>query len=126
VRGTETVLVVEDSNPLRTLIGSILKERGFTVIAAGGGEEAIRAADGHAGPIHLLVTDVVMRDIGGRELAHRLSGRLPGLRVLYISGTEDPTGASDLPPQPGTKFLAKPFTPDDLILKVRELLDSPL
>jgi CheY-like chemotaxis protein len=119
------VLLVEDEDAVRDVARAVLRGQGYAVLDAAGGEEALRLADGHPGPIHLLVTDVVMPRMGGRVLAQRLTERRPGVRVLYVSGyTEDEVvrrgiAGNDLP------FLQKPFTPVSLALQVRAVLDQP-
>ena len=124
-RGTETVLLAEDEPALRGLTEIILRQCGYTVLAATDGAEALRVFERHAGPVQLLVTDVEMPRVNGVELAAQLSSLVPGLRVLYLSGyTEDVFlrhGVSGA----GLNFLAKPFRPKDLACKVREVLDLP-
>jgi signal transduction histidine kinase/ActR/RegA family two-component response regulator len=123
-RGSETILLVEDEGQLRVLARDILRGAGYQVFDAPNAAEAIKASQRHGGPIHLLVTDVVMPHIGGRELARRLATERPGMRVLYMSGyTEDgivESGTLD----PNVAFLPKPITPDTLLSKVRETLDA--
>jgi PAS domain S-box-containing protein len=123
-RGSETILLVEDEGQLRVLARDILRGAGYQVFDAPNAAEAIKASQRHAGPIHLLVTDVVMPHIGGRELARRLATDRPRMRVLYMSGyTEDgivDSGTLD----PNVAFLPKPITPDTLLGKVRETLDA--
>lgn len=122
--GQETVLLVEDEDMIRDLIRHILRSHGYTVIAASKGEEAVDLAERHAGPIDLLVTDVVMPGMSGRELADRLARSRANLCVLYMSGyTYDEIGrhgvlGSDI------LFIQKPFSPDRLLRKVREVLDT--
>jgi two-component system, cell cycle sensor histidine kinase and response regulator CckA len=124
-RGSETVLLVEDEGQLRVLARDILRGAGYQVFEAPNAAEAIKVSQRHAGPIHLLVTDVVMPHIGGQELARRLAAERPRMRVLYMSGYTDDAivqhGAVDL----SIAFLPKPITPDTLLGKVRETLDSP-
>ncbi|MBV9773758.1 MAG: PAS domain S-box protein [Gemmatimonadetes bacterium] len=123
-RGSETVLLAEDEEPVRLLAQRVLERSGYVVLAAAGGAEALAVAAGHPGEIHLLLTDVVMPEMSGKDLARYLTGARPGVRVLYMSGyTEDETvrrGVSGL----RTTFLEKPFTPDVLVRKVREVLDA--
>jgi signal transduction histidine kinase len=120
-RGTETVLVLEDEDGVRDLLRRILEGQGYQVLAARDGAEAHRLADGHGGPIHLLLADVGLPGTPGDEVARRLGQRRPGLRVLYISGY------GDLPPPQaaaGAEVLAKPFTADTLARWVRAALDQ--
>jgi PAS domain S-box-containing protein len=123
-RGTETILLVEDEETVRDLAREILVQSGYTVIGARHGGEALLIGDQHAGPIHVLVTDVVMPELGGRELANRLAARRPGLKVVYMSGYTDERLAHHGVLEPGTVFLRKPLTPDTLARKVREILDA--
>jgi PAS domain S-box-containing protein len=124
-RGSETVLLVEDEGQLRVLARDILRGAGYTVFDAPNAAEAIKASQRHAGPIHLLVTDVVMPHIGGRELARRLAADRPRMRVLYMSGYTDDAIVQHGIVDPSIAFLPKPITPDTLLGKVRETLDSP-
>ena len=121
-RGSETVLLVEDDEPLRTLAREILSIRGYTVLDAISPSEALRLADGHPGPIHLLLTDVVMPQMNGRQVADHLLAARPGLKVLFMSGYTDAAIVEHGVLEPGTHFLQKPFTPDGLSRKVREAL----
>jgi PAS domain S-box-containing protein len=124
-RGSETVLLVEDEGQLRVLARDILRGAGYQVFDAPNAAEAIKAAQRHAGPIHLLVTDVVMPHIGGRELARRLAVERPRMRVLYMSGYTDDAVVQHGVVDPSIAFLPKPITPDMLLGKVRETLDAP-
>jgi two-component system, cell cycle sensor histidine kinase and response regulator CckA len=124
-RGSETVLLVEDEGQLRVLARDILRGAGYQVFDAPNAAEAIKAAQRHAGPIHLLVTDVVMPHIGGRELARRLAVERPRMRVLYMSGYTDDAIVHHGIVDPSIAFLPKPITPDTLLGKVRETLDAP-
>ncbi len=121
--GTETVLVVEDEPVVRELSAKILRQRGYTVLEAEGGEQALALAKEHQGTIHLLLTDVVMPGMGGPEVAQRLRAARPGTAVLYMSGYTDDAilkhGALDA----STPFLQKPFTPWGLAGRVRDVLD---
>jgi PAS domain S-box-containing protein len=123
-RGTETVLLVEDEEAVRTLACQTLEQNGYTVLVAPDGTRAVQLAQQYAGPIHLLVTDVVMPSLGGRELANHLTATRSGLRVLYISGYADDAIFRHGLLSPGVAFLQKPFSPDALALKVREVLDA--
>ena len=124
LRGTETILLVEDEDAVRRLAVSILKASGYTVLEARHCEEALRLASAHRGQINLLVTDVVMPQMSGRELAEHLTGLSPELKVLYISGYMDDTIAHHGVIAPDSAFLQKPFMPDAFARKVREVLDA--
>ena len=121
----ETVLVVEDEMPVRMLIEEVLSGEGYRVLAAGEGSEGLRLCNEHAGPIDLLITDVVMPRMGGAELASLLEVESPGTRVLFISGyTNDAISRQGILDN-SLAFLEKPFTPEALLRKVRETLDKP-
>jgi PAS domain S-box-containing protein len=122
--GSETVLVAEDEEAVRHLARRVLESRGYTVLVAASGPEALRLAEGREGPIHLLVTDVVMPEMGGRELAQRLVAPRPAMRILFVSGYTDAAIMQQGVLTPGAAFLQKPFTPDSLARKVRDVLDS--
>jgi len=121
--GTETVLVVEDETPVRNLTRHVLATHGYTVLEASHGEEALAVAREHAGPIDLLVTDVVMPRMNGRELVDRLSPLRPAMRVVYISGYTDDAVVARGVEKAGLAFLQKPFTLDALARTVRAALD---
>ncbi|MBI5017518.1 MAG: response regulator [Deltaproteobacteria bacterium] len=123
-RGTETVLVVEDETPVRALVRAVLSGLGYTVLEAPGPEEALRVADGHSGPLHLLLTDVVMPGMGGPRLAEAVTVRRPAVKVLYMSGYLDDAVVRHGVLDRGTRFLQKPFTTRALGRKVREVLDE--
>ncbi|MBI5369384.1 MAG: response regulator [Planctomycetes bacterium] len=123
-RGTETILLTEDEAPVRNLVAQVLERCGYTVIAAQNAGEALLLSERHAGPIHLLLSDVVMPHVGGPVLAERLLGLRPDLAVLYVSGyTEEEILSHGIGTQ-APAFLAKPFTPATLARKVREVLDG--
>jgi two-component system, cell cycle sensor histidine kinase and response regulator CckA len=122
--GTETILLVEDEPDLRELTRMALASRGYSVVQAANPEEAERLAEQYGSKIHLLLTDVIMPGISGRELAKRLSARQPALRVLYMSGYTYNMIAQGGTLERGVAFLQKPFTPSALIEKVREVLDA--
>jgi len=124
VRGTETVLVVEDEVSVRSLVRGVLESHGYRVLEACHGADALAISDQHGGPIHLLLTDVVMPEMSGRDLASRVVPRRPGIRVLYMSGYTDDAIVHNGVLDAGTAFLQKPFTPDALAHKVREVLDG--
>jgi CheY-like chemotaxis protein len=124
--GKETILVAEDEDGVRTVMTDMLRKQGYTVIPVPGGTEALVIGSDLATKLDLLVTDIVMPQMGGRELADRLRGYRPGIKVLFVSGYTEGAivQAGDL--APGTAFLQKPFSPEDLGLKVRELLEQEL
>jgi len=122
--GSETILLVEDSEPLRKLTRAFLETHGFKVLVAEDGEEALQVEARHAGKINLLLTDIVMPGINGRVLAERLLLKQPGTRVLYISGYTDNFIAVQGALEHGMVLLNKPFTEEALIRKVREVLDA--
>jgi two-component system cell cycle sensor histidine kinase/response regulator CckA len=117
--GSETILLVEDQESLRVLTKTFLERQGYTVLAAGNGMEALSIVDGYPRAIHLLVTDVVMPDIRGTEIAQRLLKCRPSTQIIYISGypDEEITDAS-------TAFLQKPFRMQELGAKIRHMLDK--
>jgi PAS domain S-box-containing protein len=125
VGGIETVLLVEDNQPLRELIQVILKGAGYTVLVAAHGGEALEVSKHQRGPIHLLISDLVMPEVGGRELATRLWESRPDLRVLFMSGYMGDDVMKHAPHGPGIGFIGKPFMPEDFIRKVRECCDGP-
>ena len=125
-KGHGTILLVEDEPAVRELTQTVLSERGYTVIEAPTPEEAERLAGNNGAEIHLLLTDVVMPGMSGRELAKRLTERYPNLRVLYMSGYTYNVIAQDGTLEEGISFLQKPFTPQVLAQKVREALDRPI
>ena len=122
-RGTETVLLVEDQDAVRNFARHVLLAEGYTVLEARDGEEASRVAQQCQGPIHLLVTDVVMPGMSGPQLAELLARERPELRVLFVSGYADEAITRWGMPQAGSAFLQKPFNPVRLARKVREVLD---
>jgi PAS domain S-box-containing protein len=125
-KGHETILLVEDEPAVRELTQMVLSERGYTVIEAQTPRDAERLAGNNGAEIHLLLTDVVMPGISGRELAKRLTERYPNLRVLYMSGYTYNVIARDGTLEEGISFLQKPFTPQVLAERVREALDRPV
>jgi len=124
-RGTETVLVVEDDMALRRAAGRILSSAGYTVLEAADGAEALQVLEGRAGPLHLLLTDVIMPGVSGREVAERLGALRPGLKVLFSSGYADDAILRHGVLDPSVNFIAKPYSAAALTRKVREVLDGP-
>lgn len=123
-RGLETILLVEDEASVRSMTREVLEASGYNVVEAGDGESALAACAQHSGRFHLLITDVVMPGIGGRELAERLVPTRPGMRVLFMSGYTDDAVVHHGVLNRGTDFIQKPFTIDAISHKVREVLDS--
>jgi two-component system, cell cycle sensor histidine kinase and response regulator CckA len=121
--GTETILLVDDATPLRMLTKSILEQYGYTVLDSGEPAEALRIAGAHKGPLPLMITDVVMPGFTGRVLAERLAVDRPETKVLFTSGYADHETAKQGVLGADSAFLEKPFTRNNLIRKVRELLD---
>ena len=121
-KGSETVLLVDDEDGVRKLVSAILQSNGYSVIEASNGPAALAAYDKNAHKIDMVLTDVVMPQMDGFELVDRLAEKNPEVKILFISGYRDnPIGRSDAPQRP---FLHKPFTPDALLAKVREILDT--
>ena len=123
-RGSETVLLADDEAPILKVAKRILEGAGYQVITASDGAEAVKVAAAHKGTIDLLVTDMVMPHLGGRQVADKLRAERPGLRVLYLSGYTDTAAARQGLMEPGAAFLQKPFATDSLVRRVREVLDA--
>jgi two-component system, cell cycle sensor histidine kinase and response regulator CckA len=124
--GVETILLVEDDAALRTLTQRVLEGNRYTVLVAGSLEEARRAAQVHKGTIHLLLTDVIMPGGSGPDVAAQLVARFPALKILYMSGYTGTAMAHQGILEAGSPLLQKPYSPDALLQKVREVLDEPL
>ena len=122
--GTETVLLVEDDEMVRNLVRESLVRAGYKVIDTSDPLEARRISDRHRSVIHLMITDVVMPKVSGRELAEELKGRRPNMKVLFMSGYTDNAIVNTGILQKEVAFLQKPFTPAALTQKVRDILDS--
>ena len=122
VGGSETVLLVEDEESVRHLVRETLASKGYKVIEAENGEAGLQAAEAHEGTIDLLITDVVMPGISGRELAHRVTASRPEIKVLYLSGYTEDAIIHEGVLEPGAAFLQKPFTLQVLSRKVRDVL----
>jgi PAS domain S-box-containing protein len=123
-RGTETILVLEDEPALRKLVQTMLDQQGYTILEAATPEQALRLCDEHTGSIDLLVTDVVMPGMSGRQIAERAVQRRPTLKVLYMSGYTADAIAHHGVLESGVAFLQKPFSSEALLQKVREVLNS--
>jgi nitrogen-specific signal transduction histidine kinase/CheY-like chemotaxis protein len=118
-KGSETILVVDDEEGVRKLCGAVLQSNGYDVLESSNGNTALAAYEKNGHKIDLVLTDVVMAPMGGFELGRELNQRKPGLKILYISGYPEHAGSV-----PASTFLQKPFTPDALLGKVREVLDT--
>jgi two-component system, cell cycle sensor histidine kinase and response regulator CckA len=120
--GSETVLLVEDEDSVRQLVRDTLEAKGYSVLEAKSGEDGLETAARHRGTIQLVITDVVMPGMGGRELVKKLAETNPATKVLYLSGYTEDTIVSDGSIESGTAFLQKPFSLQNLSRKVREVL----
>ena len=125
-KGSETVLLVEDEEAVRSLVSMILTAKGYQVLPAASWQEAEHFSVNHPGEIHLVLTDIIMPGISGHELARQITSRRPQARVLYMSGYTDNVLAKGGVLEDGMAFLQKPFTPAALSQKVREVLDAPV
>jgi two-component system cell cycle sensor histidine kinase/response regulator CckA len=123
--GQEKVLVVDDAATMREVARRILNRNGYQVVTAAGGEEALAIAERDDARIDLLITDVIMPRMMGKEVAERLRADRPGMRVLYMSGYAHPVLTSQGTLEPGGALIEKPFDEDTLLEKVREVLDVP-
>jgi len=124
--GHETILLVEDEQAVRNIARDVLQAQGYTVLEAKHGRDALLISELYSGPIHLLLTDVVMPEMSGRELANRLAPLRPTMPIIYMSGYTDAAVVHHGVLDPGTIFLQKPFTPDALARKIRQVLDPLL
>ena len=124
VQGSETILVVDDEEQVRSLECGVLQASGYKVLPVGDGEEALRICRESSEPIHLLVTDIVMPMMNGRELARRVALLHPSMRVLFVSGYPDEAEISSERSAGKTNFLQKPFTSDTLLRRIRQSLDG--
>jgi two-component system, cell cycle sensor histidine kinase and response regulator CckA len=122
--GSETVLLVEDDEIVLRAIRAVLESQGYNVVAAGDAAQALELSESHPGPIELLLTDVVMPKMGGRELAERLTERRPETKVIFMSGYAADSTLRQRILEAGVPFIQKPFTPDVIALKIREVLDN--
>jgi CheY-like chemotaxis protein len=124
-RGTETLLVVEDEPAVCHLANDVLENQGYTVLRAMNGQDALRVAREHKGPpIRLVITDVIMPQMGGKVMAEWLKSSYPDLKILFTSGYTDDAIMHHGVLEPGVAFLSKPYTPATLTRKVREMLDT--
>jgi DNA-binding response OmpR family regulator len=123
-RGSETVLLVEDAPMIRRLAKKVMTKAGYTVLEAGDGDEAMTAADAHREPIDIVLTDLIMPGLSGVDLAQRLTALRPATRVLYMSGYTDNAIVRNGLLAEGAPFLQKPFTPEELLRKLRQVLDA--
>ncbi|HEY1334489.1 MAG TPA: response regulator, partial [Myxococcaceae bacterium] len=123
--GSGTVLLVEDEEQVRELGRRVMERAGYTVLTAVDAEAAVALADRHAGHIHLLITDLALPGVSGRELAARLAIHRPAIKVLYVSGTSDEAMAKLRVLDPGTAFLEKPFSLEGLLRKIQQVLGAP-
>jgi two-component system, cell cycle sensor histidine kinase and response regulator CckA len=121
--GSETILIVEDDARLRKIVRKVLNQNGYKLLEAENGEDAVEISKKHDGAIDLLLTDVVMPKMSGKETAERLQPLYPQMKIIYMSGYTDNTIANHGVLAPGLNFIQKPFTPDELAGKVREILD---
>ena len=125
LRGTETILLVEDEDAVRSLGRTVLEQHGYTVLDAQHGSEALLKCQQYQGVIHLVATDVVMPHMSGRKLVERLLTLRPNIKVLYMSGYTDDAIVRHGVYNAEVPFLRKPYTPDTIAQKVREVLDCP-
>ena len=126
IRGNETILVAEDDRQVRDLTVAILKACGYAVLDVESARDAVQLCQQHGGEIHLFLTDVVMREMSGADLAQRVQDIRPKMKVLFMSGYTDSAIVHQGMLDPGIEFLAKPFTPSALAGKVRQVLDGVL
>jgi CheY-like chemotaxis protein len=124
VTGTETVLLVEDEGAVRVLVRRVLDRNGYRVLEASSGPDALRLLESNSEPVHMLLTDVVMPGMSGRELADRLAPEYPQMKILYMSGYTDEAIVHHGVLDQGIALIEKPFTPEVLLRQVREILDA--
>jgi two-component system, cell cycle sensor histidine kinase and response regulator CckA len=124
VTGTETVLLVEDDPLVRGLSSRVLRQRGYDVLEAGDGAEVLQVAQGQTREIHLMLTDVVMPNMGVKELTDQLKALHPHLKVLFTSGYTDEAIVNHGVLEPGIEFIEKPFSPAALLNRIRQVLEK--
>jgi CheY-like chemotaxis protein len=124
--GTETILLAEDQPEVRAIASAVMRRHGYTVLEASDGEEALAIVRRRTEAIDLLLSDVVMPNMSGPELARLVQAERPRIRVLYASGYTDDAIVNHGVLDPGVAFLPKPFTPSALLRKIREMLDAPV
>jgi len=123
-QGTETILVVDDEPAVKNFVAEILRNCGYTVLEAAHGHEAIFALKKHEGAVHLLLSDLMMKWMNGRRTAEEIRALQPEVKILFMSGYTDDAFVRQNQQEGKSFFLAKPFTPNALAVKVREVLDS--
>jgi CheY-like chemotaxis protein len=124
IQGVETVLVAEDNDMVRDLACRVLERQGYAVFTAATGGEALQRLEGRQGPVHLLLTDVVMPDMDGMALSEKVAERHPGVKVLFMSGYTENVIAHHGVLREGVHFIQKPFSVADLARKIREALEG--
>jgi two-component system cell cycle sensor histidine kinase/response regulator CckA len=123
-RGSETILLVEDEDSVRKVAKRILEEQGYQILEAGNSEQALKLSESYKRPIHIIITDVVMPGMSGKEMSERLLISRPGIKILFVSGYTDNAIVHHGVLEKGTNFLQKPFTVESLTAKVRTVLDE--
>lgn len=123
-RGTETILLVDDETAVRESLKRLLTRLGYSVLTANNGGEALRVATAYEGPIHLILTDLTMPELGGRQFVERMPAERAGTRVLFMSGYSDAEAQRRQPLAPGHAFIQKPFSMDELARRIREILSG--
>jgi two-component system cell cycle sensor histidine kinase/response regulator CckA len=123
-KGTETILVVEDEDEIRDMVREYLERKGYTVVAANNGSEALQVAQRYKGSIHLLLTDIVMPQVGGHELAQQIKGMRPRIKILLTSGYPEHAGLTEKAADPAAMILQKPYPLNTLSNRIRQMLDS--